>query len=247
MRDITAVFLDDGGVMNDNTLRSAEWQRLVAEFFVPILGGDHAAWAEANRLVFERFLEFINIGPQGQDYVRWWDEYQRRWLHEMADFVGVSPPDDDAECIKLADEAAVYITRRVRSAYPGATEAVRALHEMGISLFTASGGHSRELDGYLSGMGVRGLFHTLYGPDIINQAKYPTDSAEYYRRAFAHAHVDPEGALVADDSPNCLAWARSVGAMTCLISAGPPQSRPANLVVPSLADLPAVLSNSRAL
>ena len=31
------LFLDDGGVMNDNRLRGEQWRRMVAEFFTPIL------------------------------------------------------------------------------------------------------------------------------------------------------------------------------------------------------------------
>jgi HAD superfamily hydrolase (TIGR01509 family) len=239
MREITAVFIDDGGVMNDNSLRGPQWQRLVAEFFVPILGGEHAAWAEANRVVFQRLWdEFILVGPQGRDYTEWWDECQRIWLCEMAAFVGVQAPSDDAQCVKLAQQAAVCITQRVRSAYPGAVEAIRAIHEMGVSLFTASGGHSRELDGYLTGMGARGFFRTLYGPDLVNQAK---EGVEYYRRVFTHAGIDPKRALVVDDSPSAVAWARIAGAVTCLVTAVTPQDIPADLIVPRLADLPAII------
>ena len=41
-RTVTArliIFLDDGGVMNDNNTRALQWQRLVSEFFAPLLGG----------------------------------------------------------------------------------------------------------------------------------------------------------------------------------------------------------------
>ena len=38
------VFLDDGGVMNDNNERGLQWQRLVSEFFAPLLGGPADAW-----------------------------------------------------------------------------------------------------------------------------------------------------------------------------------------------------------
>ena len=44
------VFLDDGGVMNDNSQRGFQWRRLVGEFFVPLLGGTSEAWVEANRI-----------------------------------------------------------------------------------------------------------------------------------------------------------------------------------------------------
>ncbi|MFQ5795557.1 MAG: hypothetical protein ACE5JP_10975 [Candidatus Bipolaricaulia bacterium] len=42
------LFVDDGGVLNDNTRRSLQWQRLLGEFFPPILGGTPESWAEAN-------------------------------------------------------------------------------------------------------------------------------------------------------------------------------------------------------
>lgn len=33
------IFVDDGGVMNDNRLRAPQWRRLLGEFFPPRLGG----------------------------------------------------------------------------------------------------------------------------------------------------------------------------------------------------------------
>ena len=53
MRRLT-IFLDDGGVMNDNAIRVPQWQQLVAEYLAPRLGGEHDRWAEANRIVAER-------------------------------------------------------------------------------------------------------------------------------------------------------------------------------------------------
>lgn len=238
MREISAVFLDDGGVMNDNAIRSAEWQRLVGEFFVPVLGGDHEGWAAANRVVFEHLLDFLTLGPLGRDYTQWWDEYQSLWLRDMAAFIGVATPGDDMECTRLAEEAALYITQRVRSAYPGVVDTVRIIQEMGKDLFTASGEVSHELDGYLTGMGIRGCFQTLYGPDLINQAK---DGPEYYDRLFKHANVDPKSALVVDDNFHAVDWAHSVGAMTCLITVSAPGNIQADITVQSLADLPVTL------
>lgn len=54
------VFLDDGGVMNDNSQRALQWQRLVSEFFVPLLGGTPDAWIEANRVVIDHILDLEN-------------------------------------------------------------------------------------------------------------------------------------------------------------------------------------------
>ena len=48
------LFVDDSGVLNDNRLRGPQWDRLVGEFFPPLLGGRPEAWPEANRVVAER-------------------------------------------------------------------------------------------------------------------------------------------------------------------------------------------------
>jgi putative hydrolase of the HAD superfamily len=114
---------------------------------------------------------------------------------------------------------------------------------MGFKLFTASNEDSRELNGYLRGMGVRQYFDTLYGSDLVNRGKY---SAEYYRRVFADSGVDPKHALVVDDNPNCLAWARSLGAATCLVNATPPQNVQTDFVVSSLAELPSAIDKAQA-
>jgi HAD superfamily hydrolase (TIGR01509 family) len=65
-------------------------------------------------------------------------------------------------------------------------------------------------------MGVRDCFGQLYGSDLLDTLK---ERPEYYTRLFANAQLDPTDALVIDDSPRALAWARELGATTVLISA----------------------------
>jgi phosphoglycolate phosphatase-like HAD superfamily hydrolase len=142
-----AIFLDDGGVMNDNAVRGSQWQRLVAEFFAPRLGGDPAAWAEANKVVATELF---------QGYVR--------------------------ECF----------------AGP------------------------------------------LYGPDVVNT---PKEGPRYYTRIFADAGVDPCDAIVVDDFPDALAWARAAGARTAWVRSERGVARDADLALGGLRDLPAALDN----
>ena len=52
-----AVFLGDGGVMNDNETRGRQWQRLVAEYVAPRLGGNPRDWGEANKVDAQREFE----------------------------------------------------------------------------------------------------------------------------------------------------------------------------------------------
>jgi HAD superfamily hydrolase (TIGR01509 family) len=213
------LFIDDGGVMNDNAVRGPQWQALVGEFFAPRLGGEPANWSEANRRVVPALWDQFPVlvgDADGEDFAAAHRGYELDWLRVMCEYVGLEPPAREDEQLSLAREAALYITRRVRSAFPGADSALRRLHGAGYVLHTASGEVSWELDGYVSAMGVRDRFRRLYGPDLVNT---PKASPEYYRRIIADAGVEPRQSIVVDDSPRALGWARAAGALTVLVSA----------------------------
>jgi HAD superfamily hydrolase (TIGR01509 family) len=234
------IFLDDGGVMNDNRLRGEQWPPLVAEFFVPRLGGAPEAWAEANRSVITRMIAPAAWQARLQsasDYRSFEYQYQLDWISGMCELVNVPIPGEE-QCYRLAVEATVAIIPRVRSAFPGAADAIRAIHERGYTLYTASGSHSRELEGYLEGMGVRNCFQRLYGADLIDAFKA---GPAYYEHIFADAGVNPAHALVVDDLPHALAWARQVGARTVLVGAAPAAEVEADIRIASLAQLPEII------
>jgi HAD superfamily hydrolase (TIGR01509 family) len=211
MPDIT-IFLDDGGVMNDNSIRFHEWQRMVGEFFAPRLGGSERQWADANRAIVDTEPWNAALRP-GEAYDDWYRRYQVDWLRVMAGRVGVSMPPED-EALALAIDAARFVTSNCHSAFPDAPAAIRTLSEMGLALCTASGEDSHELDGYLTGMGVRDLFTHLFGPDLTGAFKRGPD---YYERAFDHACLDPSQCLVVDDSLQAIGWATTAGARTVLV------------------------------
>ncbi len=210
------LFIDDGGVMNDNSIRGVEWQRLVGEFMPSRLGGEPQQWSEANRLTFwplwEGFLPRLDTFPNHEGFQR---EYDLAWLGGMCQHIGIAAP-PEARALEIARAASGYITERSRSAYPGAPEAIRALHGAGFELHTASGETSWELHGYLTGMGVRDCFGHLFGPDIVDVMKA---SPEYYRRAFMRAGIDPGDVLVIDDSESACGWAKAAGANVVRIGA----------------------------
>jgi len=239
------IFVDDGGVMSDPRDRPAQWQALVSEFFSARLGGEAAAWAEANRLeiqgLFARFPAVMGR-PTEDDWQTQWQAYQVDWVRLMARRAGIAVSDSDAACLALADEASIYITRRVRVAYPGAADALRSLHATGHRLFTASGTVSYSLDGTLRGMGVRHLFQRIYGPDLINVGK---GHSRFYEAVFAHAGVDPTSAAVVDDSSLHLLRAAALGAKTVLVSKDKTPVDGIDLVISSLGELPQVVQKLR--
>lgn len=241
---LPVLFVDDGGVMNDNSLRGPQWQRLLGEFFPPLLGGTPEAWAEANRVVaprlWEEYLQIMGGRPDA-DYLAYSRGERLAWLREMCELVGVPAPEEEA-CLELERQATAYVTRRVRAAFPGAVEALRELHARGHRFHTASGEHSGDLTGYLEGMGVRACFGRLYGPDLINT---PKEGALYYRRIFADAGVAPGDALVIDDSPMALRWAAEAGARTVRVGPTGVEGCASDHVVGSLAELPGIVAALR--
>ena len=236
-----ALFIDDGGVMNENARRARQWQRLVGPYFSSRLGGASQAWTAANADVAHRlsaeYETHFNADPRAS-FSKYWATYQEAWLGGMCTAVGVALPADRAAWSRLCRECEAFVTRRVRAAYPGVIQAVRRLHAAGYVLRTASGERSWELQGYLIGMGVRGCFVDLCGADLVDTAKA---SQRFYERVFGHAGVAPDDALVVDDSEQALDWAADLGAQTVLCHpAAPTNGR--HLHVRRLADLSSLLT-----
>jgi HAD superfamily hydrolase (TIGR01509 family) len=236
------IFLDDGGVITDKERRAAEFERLVGDCFVPLLGGTEEAWIRAHRAVVDRLA-----GPQSvsvlaaADFVGFYRAYQLRWVGGMCELLGLPTPPEE-ECLDLASRALGWITRRIHAALPGAVETIHLLCRQGYALHTASGACSLELVGALEGMGVRHCFGRLYGADLINTFK---EGPEYYARLFADVGVQPAEALVVDDSAEALDWAAGLGARTVLIGSSPHPQTGATPRLGSLAELPAFLRQRR--
>jgi phosphoglycolate phosphatase-like HAD superfamily hydrolase len=227
--------------MNENTRRSEHWQRLIAEFLAPRLGGTASAWAAANATVanaqIREYISHFEAQPESS-WSEYWAEYEDQWMLGMCSLIGIIPPADRAERRRLSRACDLYVTPRVRAAYPGAAAAIRQLHRAGYLLHTASGETSWELDGYLRSMRVRKCFDRLYGPDYVDVAKF---SPRYYERIFAHASIAPVEAVVVDDNEQALNWAADIGAQTILCRLAPP-SNPRHGHISSLAALPDYLN-----
>jgi FMN phosphatase YigB (HAD superfamily) len=231
------IFLDDGGVMSDNNVRAPQWQRLVSEYFVPILGGTPEAWAAANHEVIGGFFRpgaWSERLQAAANYESFEYAYLRDWIMGMCRLVGVKcPPEEDA--IALARRASESIPPKIKADIPGSVDAVRLLKRRGYTLHTASGGSSSDLRGYLDAMGVLNLFTRLYGPDLVDALKV---SPKFYRRIFADSGTVPSDALVVDDSPEALEWAAEVGARTVLVSPNATGPRAETVTIHSLSELP---------
>lgn len=216
MSEIQAVFLDDGGVLNNNELRAPQWKKLVAEYFAPRYGGKHNAWKKANSIAFENLLKSWRKAKKEPDidFQAFWQNESELWITTMFHHVGVTPPPLH-EQYNVAIKAEEWITPRVRAAFPGAIQTVRHLKERGYLLYTASGGTSWQLRGYIKGMGIADYFEEFYGADLINTMKA---SSLFYKRMFRHAGISPGQALVVDDCPENVLRAQEVGATGVLVT-----------------------------
>ena len=211
------IFLDDGGVLNDNERRAAEWRRLVGEYLAPRLGGEPAVWGQANSVVFDaqwqRFEAWSEAHARDDHYVDFFTSRDERirWLADMCQQVDLRVPRTD-ECYALSVATEQYVIPRIHAVFPDAVEAIRKLHAGDHALATASGGLSNDLSRYLEGMGVRECFAgRLYGPDLVQTQKA---SPLYYERILADTGIDPSEALFVDDNVRAVAWAAEAGART---------------------------------
>ena len=242
---IEAIFIDDGGVMNDNERRGQQFRKHLADYLVPRFGGTHAAWEAANLEIISVQMPMYVDGtgfPERGGFLERVREMDILWWRGMCEIVGVEASEDDDECYRISREATEYVIPRIRSYYPGAPEAIRALHAAGYRLYTASGEESYDLALWLDGLGVRELITRAYGPDLIDTHK---GSRYYYEGIFADSGESPATALFLDDSNKCIGWITEAGARGVLVTSEPPDETDAVAVIGSLAELPELLAEGR--
>lgn len=243
LSNVKTIFLDDGGVMNNNDLRAPQWRELVAKYFAPKYGGTIDKWKSANEVVFEQVFEQYEQIIRGSPETRfndWWGEIQIQWLTDMFNFVKITPPPYDHRQ-QISREASIWITTRVRSAYSGVVDTIKKLHKQGFTLCTASGEVSWELKGYLTGMKVINCFDRLYGCDLVDTFK---GSQKYYEKIFDDMNInDPSQVLVVDDSIDPIIWASELGANVVHVLNSNTCTNSKCLHIERLEELPTLLSS----
>jgi HAD superfamily hydrolase (TIGR01509 family) len=234
------LFLDNGGVITDNSQRAPQYRRLVGEFFVPRFGGSHDVWEASNMDAFQyawsrHLARLASWDEKTGNVVEEMSRYYTDWLRKTFEGTGRAPPASDEECAALGRECDYWINPRVRCRFPG-VEDVMAQLALSHRLFTASDGFGLPLANALGESAA--LFEQLYGVDLVNVPK-PL-GRPYYDAVFSHAGVDPATSLVVDDGvPNLLAAAEA-GAHTVLVGHATAGAYDGH-VIGRLVDLPALL------
>jgi phosphoglycolate phosphatase-like HAD superfamily hydrolase len=216
MAKITTLFIDKGGVLIDNSTLSPQYRRLLGEFLPSELGGDPAAWENANvgaaRRAYQRYQQAYLTSPS-TSIRAWYAEDVRRWLYEMCDEVG-RPRPPAAQADRIANAAHEYVRRRVDIRAPRLVERLREFHGRGLKLHVASGDQHEDLMGYLDTMGTLKFFDRVYGSDLVNVWKA---SPAYYRAILADSGTDAANAVVIDDSKTAIDWAGEGGLRGVLV------------------------------
>jgi FMN phosphatase YigB (HAD superfamily) len=239
MPAIDYIFLDNGGVLTDNSRRALHYLRLVGEYFAPRYGGTKAAWEEANTNTFlpawGRFLARVANWTDDRDLSHAVWLYHADWLRILFAAAGVPAPDDDDACAEIGHASERWINPQIVTLFPGVEKAVRSLASR-YRLFTASDGLSGPLSESLAPIAPH--FERLYGPDLVNVPK--SSGRRYYDAVFAHAAVDPGRALVLDDNVSNLVAARDTGARVVYVTPQPDASYQGPTIA-RLADLPDII------
>ena len=244
LENIEAIFIDDGGVMQDNETRGQQWLQFLPEYLIPIYGGEAEQWAESNKEVLRQQMpRFINgTGfPDVGGFIEIRAAMAVESVHIMFNHVGIAPPSSDTECFALYQSYNEYVIKRVRSDPPGTVEAIRSLATDGYRLYTASGSESVQIHLMLDVLGVRNLFIETYGPDLVDTHK---GSSNYYRLILEHAGENPETALFIDDSLKSVGWIEEAGATAILISKDQQSEKVTPNSVANLAAVPELLRSA---
>ena len=233
------VFFDDGDTLNDNSVRGPQWNHHVGVYFSQRFGDDPEVWCDANKRLVNLIIDTFSPSEKYADssYDKIQQGYIIEWVEGMFRHAGYRVP-HQLDYDELYYSAVRYVTPRVRSPYSGAIECIKRLHKLGFNINTASGEHSLDLNGYLTGMGVRKYFTRLYGPDLVN---VPKNDARFYRSIIEHSMIDPSKAVVIDDKPLFLAYAEKTGfkvIQTCLNRKNRPTLTHS---VSHMADLPEII------
>ncbi|MFW9779350.1 MAG: HAD family hydrolase [Candidatus Heimdallarchaeota archaeon] len=211
--DLSSIFFDDGGVLNDNSMRHDQWMELCAQYFQPRYGGMHQTWREANHQAIAILIDELDArihDSQNLEFQKHQKLLDEIWINHMFDTVGVQrPPKKDY--YRICRNVEEWITPQIQAAIDGIIPVIKVIHSLGYHLYTASGETSWTLHGYLSGMDLLDCFTTLYGPDLIGVMK---GGNEFYKHMFSHAEVNPSQSLVIDDNPKMLRLADQLGAFT---------------------------------
>ena len=235
------IFFDDGNVLNDNNVRGAQWKKILPQFFLTRFGGTEEIWSKANSRVIIELTDKLEKRwtkkDRPKDFNDFWDVVMIEWVEDMFKYADIILPDIDR--IELYKDVSNFVIPQVRSTNEGVKDTLHILWERGYNLYTASGEVSWELEGYILGMECeKYLYERYYGPDLINEGKL---SPIFFTKIFQDVVIDPSRAIVIDDNPYFLEYAKKAGAYIIQSHINVQKRIVADYVITSFREIPEIV------
>jgi FMN phosphatase YigB (HAD superfamily) len=212
------VLLDVDGVLLDNALYDAEWERLADPACIPKLGGRPGQWAEALHSAWFDAARALLARPAEERPAPavWWRELQAEWIARACTLAGVDAPASLEQRAQAGRDALAHYFGHTQALVPGAAAAIAELAER-FELHMSSGNPAFIVELVLERLGVRPLVGHPFGSDLLGI--YKQQAAHFYRALFERIDADPAEIWVVDDMDGPLAAAHALGARTIKIGA----------------------------
>ncbi len=208
---MTFLFLDFDNTLSEQSELHQQYVTELSALLVEGHGGSAEAWQRAcatQLLKVQKDYESVFVGNPLAGYRAWLERMRVGFVTEVFAEVGAAMPDNPLE---VATDYQFSALTSCNATYPGAYEALETLFREGVRVQLASANDSEFLLAALIGAGIESFTESKFGPDLVDCAK---EGPEFYKRIFEASGVLPEKALVLDDHPETLNWARETGART---------------------------------
>ncbi len=239
---MTYLFLDFDNTLSEKTELHRQYVEELSTLLVEGHGGEKEVWVRAcaeTLLKVGHDYETVFVGNPLAGFCAWLPKMRVQFVTDVFALAGKPIPPDPLE---LATDFQFSALTSCDATYPGAYEALDTLFRDGVRVQLASANDSEFLLAALIGAGIESFTESKFGPDLVDCAK---EGPEFYTRIFDASGVAPEQALVVDDHPETLGWARAAGAKTVQTKLSTqdvyPDDPHALAILRGLPDLPALV------
>lgn len=242
MADEVFLFIDFDDTLSSSHDLNTQYARELSLLLSQDLGNEPGIWEPLIQAELEQSLalysqKFKNSPLAG--YTNWIEEERGRFLLEIARQAQVKLPSNESSAAYAARLQFDALTM-CNASFPAAEETLRTLFDDNVRVQLASSQESQYLLAALIGAGIESYTESKFGPDLLDCAK---EGPEFYKRIFESCRIDPQMAIVIDDQPTCLQWAKEAGArviQACMLPNAAAAAEP--ITITQLRDIPAILA-----
>ena len=212
MPKITHIYFDLHNTLIDGVALHPCYSAAYGREMAARYGGDPAAWAEANRVIFadwDSYYADLDLG--GDDGIAHMWEGMFRTTRAMFRLTNTPEP-PHAELTTLSRQLPGIVTSGCDAVYPDAKPVISQLYRAGYVMGVVSHAIKTQIQGMLTGGGLIHRFNgAIVGPDATNTFR---KDETFLRYALLQDSVAPENCLLVDDSPIAIDAARALGMFT---------------------------------